>query len=95
MWPALSGVVLSLGLALAAWLRSRARTRTYYEDEIYGMTPGAHRRYALFFAAMGAPFAAGLVLTSIFVEELAGTVLAIGAILYGATFLRGASGEDE
>ena len=103
MW-AVFGFILSVGLALTAWLRSRAPSRTYYEGEVYGMTPAAHRRYALFFAALGALFAADLALQVRIVmptgiagpaEELAGTVLAIGGVLYGATFLRGASGEDE
>src|SRR5581483_3093360 len=39
MWPLLSGIVLSLGLAAAAWLRARAPRATYYEGDVYGMTP--------------------------------------------------------
>jgi len=92
MWVA-SGIVLSLALAIAAWLRSRASTTTYYEGEVYGMSHAAHRGYALTFAGFAAVLLAAPAWPAIAVPALA--VLAVAAILYGATFLRGASGEDE
>ena len=94
MW-AWSGFVLSLGLALVAWARSRASSRTYYEGEVYGMDQTAHRRYALFFGAFSLVFLVLSQLRSDLVNVLALPAVAVGAILYGATFLRGASGEDE
>ncbi|HTV93795.1 MAG TPA: hypothetical protein VMG98_13850 [Verrucomicrobiae bacterium] len=41
----LAGVLASLLLAAAAYLRSRGRGG-FYDAEVYGMTPRAHRRYA-------------------------------------------------
>jgi len=96
-----AGFVLSLGLALVAWARSRASSRTYYEGEVYGMGPTAHRKYALAFAAAGAGFLLELVwqpsgpgpFAWVPTALLAATVLL--GILYLATFVRGASGEEE
>lgn len=96
-----SGLVLSLGLALVARARSRASSRTYYEGDVYGMDPAAHRKYALAFAAAGA----GLLLELVWPPSgqgpfgwvptaLLAMVVLLG-ILYLATFVRGASGEDE
>ena len=100
MW-AWSGFVLSLGLALVAWARSRASSRTYYEGEVYGMDRSAHRKYALGFAALAAAFL-GCAAWPRLAENPFGWVpaglLAIAVllgILYLATFVRGAAGEDE
>ncbi len=96
-----AGFVLSLGLAALAWWRSGAGAQTYYEGEVYGMDPAAHRRYALAFAAA----AAGCLLELAWPSPLGtpwawvptGLLAATGllGILYLATFVRGASGEDE
>jgi len=96
-----SGFVLSLGLAALAWWRSLARTRTFYEGEVYGMDARAHRKYALSFAGLAAAFL-GCAAWPRLGESPFGWVpaglLAIGVllgILYVATFVRGAAGEDE
>jgi hypothetical protein len=90
-----SGCVLSLVLAAVAWSRSRAPVRSYYEGEVYGLTARTHRRWAGLFALL----ALAAALTAIWARG-AGEIpllsaLALAGILYGATFLRGASGEDE
>ncbi len=93
MWV-VSGLVLSLGLALVACWRRAARTGGHYERDIYGMDAAAHSRYALAFSGFTTLFIAALFLPGFPVTPLL-AVLAFVAIFYGATFLRGASGEDE
>ncbi len=99
-----SGFVLSLGLALVAWARSLASSRTYYEGEVYGMGPTAHRKYGLGFAAAAAFFLAELAWPGAFTALPGGaatpTLIVLSAVVlmgifYLAGFLRGASGEDE
>jgi len=103
-----SGFALSLVLAALAWWRSRARARTFYEDEVYGMGAAGHRKYALFFGVFSLVFLVELAIPGPYhfnnaasqlrgdlVNALALPAVAVAAILYGATFLRGASGEDE
>jgi hypothetical protein len=103
-----AGFVLSLGLALVAWARSRASSRTYYEGDVYGMDPATHRKYALFFGAFSLVFLVELAIPGLYyfnnalselrselVQALALPAVVVGAILYGATFVRGATGEDE
>jgi len=103
-----SGLVLCLGLAGLAWWRSRAKAQTYYEAEVYGMDAAAHRKYGIFFWALALVFLVQLAipgpyhannplsqLRSDLVNALALPVAAVAAILYGASFVRGASGEDE
>jgi hypothetical protein len=92
MWV-VSGLVLSIVLALVAWTRSKAGSGTYYESQVYGMGPAAHRGYGLAFAALAAVLMLALMWPAMALPALA--VFAVVAILYGATFLRGASGEDE
>ena len=99
-----SGFALSLVLAALAWWRSRASAPTFYEGEVYGMDPGAHRKYALGFALgavlfLVAPAFLGLLRPVPppwgWWPEILFAFLVLTAILYGATFARGASGEDE
>ena len=88
------GLLLSAALLIVATARSRGDGRSYYEGRLYDMTPGAHRRYAAAFAGFAALFAAGIVWRAVpAVPALA--VFCVVAILYGATFIRGAIGEDE
>jgi hypothetical protein len=92
MWV-VSGLVLSIVLALVAWARSKAASGTYYESQVYGMGPAAHRGYCLAFAGLAVALLGALMWPAIALPVLA--VFAVVAILYGATFLRGASGEEE
>lgn len=90
-----SGLVLSLLLAAVAWWRSKAPAPTYYEEEVYGLTALSHRRWAGLFAilalaaAVTATWARGAGALALL------SALTLAGILYGASFVRGASGEDE
>ncbi len=88
-----SGFVLSLVLAAVALWRSRAKTPSYYEGEVYGETAQTHRRWAFAFGLLALALAATTAWTPAGVPLLA--VLALAGVLYGATFARGAAGEDE
>ena len=92
MWNVI-GLALALVVAFSAWRASLARGG-YYDAEAYGMTPSAHRRYALTSLAFGGYFAATLALH----QETAGiaglALYAVVAVLYGASFLRGASHDE-
>jgi hypothetical protein len=101
-----SGFVLSLGLAGVAWWRWRAPVQSYYEGEVYGMSAAGHRRYALGFTAATAAFLSELLwpgwTNDVGLPGPPGwhvqawlAVVTLTAILYGATFVRGATGEDE
>ncbi len=101
-----SGFVLSLGLAALAWWRSVARVQTFYESEVYGTGAATHRKYALGFTVAAAVFLSELLWPGWMdhvglvgppgwhvVAFLA--LVTLTGILYGAGFLRGATGEDE
>jgi hypothetical protein len=92
MWT-WSGFVLSLVLAAVAWLRSRAPVPSYHEGEVYGLTAQTNRRWAFAFAFLGAALAVSAAWNPAQIPLLA--ALALAGVLYGAGFLRGASGEDE
>lgn len=86
------GLVAALVLLAAAWRKSAAPAG-YYDGQVYGMTPGTHRRYALmatvFAIAFGVAAAArfetaGIVALALFVPV---------AIFYVTSFVRGASDE--
>jgi hypothetical protein len=53
-----SGFVLSLVLAAVALWRSRAKSRSYYEGEVYGETAQTHRRWAFAFGLLALALAA-------------------------------------
>ena len=99
-----SGFVLSLGLAALAWTRAGARSATFYEGEVYGMGKAGHQKYAIGFSILTAMFLAELLWPGLLKKaapwrlwwpESLLAYLALTGILYGATFLRGATGEDE
>jgi hypothetical protein len=90
----LAGVAVALGVAAAAWHRSRS-LGGFYDRQTYGMDAGAHRRYAFvslaFAAFFTATYAGGFISAGI-----AGlTLYALIAIFYATSFLRGASDPDE
>ena len=98
-----SGFILSVLLAAVALWRSRSRTRSYYEGEVYGMEAAAHRKYALGFTVAAAAFLADLIWPGVLSREPAPPwflgaflcLVTLTAIFYGSGFLRGAAGEDE
>ncbi len=93
MWN-LIGLLASLAIAAIAARRSRERGG-FYDRDVYAMTPAMHRRYALVSLAFAAFFA----LTFALRQESAGVaglaLYATIAVLYAASFLRGAADADE
>jgi hypothetical protein len=90
-WVGLGCALLGSYLAL---LRSKASARSFYEQEVYDMTPTSHRRFAQ--ASLG--FAAFFAISTLTPKIPAIPVLAMYTlilILYAATFVRGATGEDD
>lgn len=87
MWNAI-GLTLALAVAVLAWLRSR-KPGGYYDAAVYGMTPLAHRRYALLSLAFGAFFGTALLLRSDTAGLIGLALYAVIAVFYGASFLRG------
>jgi hypothetical protein len=93
MWN-LIGVAAALGIALLAWLHSRAGGG-FYAAGVYGMSPAVHRRYAIASLAFAAGFALAFALSAT-TAGLAGlAVFAVIAILYLSSFVRGASDYHE
>jgi hypothetical protein len=93
-WLGLGCSVLGATCALG---RSRSRTPSFYESEVYGMTRTSHLRFALLSLAFAIAFA-GVAVAALFPTSVPIALLAfyaVPAILYGASFVRGATGEDE
>ncbi|HEY8297049.1 MAG TPA: hypothetical protein VIG32_03395 [Candidatus Baltobacteraceae bacterium] len=93
MWS-LIGLVLALAIATLAWLRGRTLNATFYERDVYGMGASVHRRYAAASLIFALAFAAGVALPAVPAVPLL-AVYTVVAILYLASFVRGATGEDE
>lgn len=88
----LGGCALALAVAATAWRRSRV-AGGYYDGETYGMDRRAHLRYAAISLAFALYFAATYGAHEA-AAGIAGLALyALVAILYAASFLRGASDE--
>jgi hypothetical protein len=90
----IGGLILALGITIAAAVRSRS-AGGFYAEQWYGMSPAVHLRYAavsLAFAAFfGASYAYGQTTAGI-----AGLALyALIAVFYLSSFLRGAPDRDE
>lgn len=94
MW-ALSGFVLSGALTLAACRVCAARRGALDELDRYGLDFLGHARYATLFSCFAAGFLVTLVGRSETLAMILFAPLALAAIFYGATFVRGAVGEDE
>lgn len=88
------GIAASLAVAAAAWRRSRMRGG-HYDAGVYGMFPAIHRRYAYVAAAFLLYFVLTLALHAVGLAVAGLGVFTVVAILYGASFLRGASEEHE
>lgn len=93
MWH-LIGLAASLGLAVLAWRRDPQRSGNPFERDVYGMERRTHQAYALAWLGFAGLFAAGLVWSNLPAVPIL-AVFAVLAILYCASFVRGASGEDE
>lgn len=87
--------IASLLLAAAAYVRSR-RAGGFYDSEVYGMTPAAHRRYA----AIALGFALAFFAVALWSPRSAATIwlgaaFVLFAVIYVTSFLRGAAESDD
>ncbi len=74
--------------------RARASGGSFYEEAGYGMTARSHRRFALFSGIFALLFLAGTIRAVLPTLPLL-AIFTVFAILYGASFVRGSTGEDE
>lgn len=86
------GILLCLAVVVAAFVRSRA-AGGFYDAQTYGMTMRTHRRYALAAIVLAALLVASWFVAAIPPIAVLGVVVLV-AVLYGSSFLRGASGDD-
>jgi hypothetical protein len=91
MWTAV-GILLSLAVAAAAWLRSRT-AGGHYDADGYGMTPQTHRRYAWCGAALAVLLGVSFYVPALPSIALLAVAVLVG-ILYLSSFLRGAQADD-
>ncbi|MFN2448285.1 MAG: hypothetical protein ABR508_00630 [Candidatus Baltobacteraceae bacterium] len=87
MWAA-AGLALSLSVSLIAFFQSRRAAATYYEGEVYGMTPAVHRRYAAVALAFAGGFTTALLFPTLPVAVLMGGYV-IFMVFYLSSFARG------
>lgn len=88
------GALLAIAGGAFAWQNARVKRASFYATEVYNLTARGHRRFAL---------ASGIFALVFIVDRLTWNVVAVPllalyavlAILYGASFVRGATGEDE
>ncbi len=93
MWAWIGAGLALAGTLLGAW-RARRPALSYYESHVYHMTSRSHAR----FAAASMAFVVLFVVGALYPRVPAVPLLAIYTVLfvlYGASFVRGASGEDE
>jgi len=92
MWN-VAGLLLALAITAIAWRKSLT-PGSFYDEGVYGMTPGVHRGYAYVSLAFAVFFTGMLA----FKQENAGIAALAGfalvAVLYGASFLRGAESDE-
>lgn len=87
--------IASLLLAAAAYLRGRT-AGGFYDAEVYGMTPDAHRRYAAIALAFALAFFAVALWWPRGVATIwLGAAFVLFAVIYITSFLRGAAESDD
>ncbi len=89
---AILGIALALIGALVSLGRVRA-ARSFYAADVYHMTARSHRRFAFASAAFAVAFAASIGWPPATIPLLAVYVLLL--VLYGSSFARGFSSDDE
>lgn len=94
MW-AWIGAALALGGTLLAVGRARRSELSYYESQVYHMTRRSHLRFAAVSALFVLLFVAAGLLPAIPAAVPLLALYTVLIVLYGASFVRGASGEDE
>jgi hypothetical protein len=91
----ITGAIASILLAAVAQARSRT-AGGFYDAEVYGMTPNAHRRYSLIALAFAiAFFAVGLWWPRSAATIWLGAAFVLFAVIYVTSFLRGAAESDD
>lgn len=93
LWLAI-GFFLAIAVGAAAAIRSRTRGG-FYDHDVYGMDARAHRRYAAVSLAFALFFGVAFPLHLVGAGIVALALYALIAVLYAASFLRGASETDE
>ncbi|MDQ6932231.1 MAG: hypothetical protein M3160_03540 [Candidatus Eremiobacteraeota bacterium] len=88
------GAALAGSCTLLALRQARLPSASFYEMMVYGMSAHSHCRFALLSASFTLVFLAGNVWARLPTLPLLGLYTVL-AILYGASFVRGATGEDE
>ena len=86
--------MLALGVAAAAWQRSRS-AGGFYDAQVYGMDRATHRRYGAISLGFAAFFALAYALHLYGAGIAALTLYALVAVFYATSFLRGAADADE
>lgn len=89
---AVAGIVIALAAAVFAFSRA-ARGGGVYATDLYHMTARTHRRFGIVSIVFAALAALSLALRAIEIPVLA--IYTLVLILYGSSFVRGFSGEDE
>lgn len=92
MWSAVGLILCAILLAIALW-KSRRATGSYYEREVYGMTPRTHRAYVSLSLLFAGAFAAAYFTAVIPVVPLL-AAYALVFIFYFSSFARGFSDEE-
>ena len=87
------GLCVSFAVMIVAWWRMRVPA-TYYDGQVYGMTPKAHRSYLLVELSLCAIFALTMILHADWIALWFLAAAAIADILYLSSFIRGATEEE-
>lgn len=93
MYGTFGAVMAALG-AILAFRNARVSTRSFYANQVYNVTPHGHLRFAVASAIVAFIFVLGQLFFDVISVPLL-ALYAVLAILYGASFVRGATGEDE
>ena len=93
MWAWIGAGLALLGTAVAA-VRACRPALSYYETHVYHMTRRSHVQFAATSAAFAVLFFVGALYPRLPAVPLLG-IYTVLIVLYGASFVRGAAGEDE
>ena len=88
------GVIIAAIGAVLAYRNARVTSRSFYATQVYNVTARGHMRFAWTSLSCAIVF----LIDRFFFNTIAIPLLALYAvlaILYGASFVRGATGEDE
>lgn len=88
------GVIIAAIGAVLAYRNARVTSRSFYATQVYNVTARGHMRFAWTSLSCAIVF----LIDRLFFNTIAIPLLALYAvlaILYGASFVRGATGEDE